>query len=109
MYVNVCRCVFACTITCTPCDDNVISHASQHLVLPVHVLGMLYDSVAQLEDVANGLISLLQEILHLEQRLATVALHRDAQQVEYLEGEGRGSGRSLRVEIEDMIVTYARY
>ena len=61
------------------------------LILPVVELGVLDDLVAELEDVLDGLVSLLCEVFHLEQRLATVALHGNGQQVEDLERtEDRG-------------------
>lgn len=60
------------------------SSQTTHLVLPVVVLRVLYDTVAELEEVAHGLVPLLHQVLHVEQWLPAM-LEWDAQHVEDLE------------------------
>ncbi len=58
-----------------------------NLVFPVVPLCVLYDSVAELEEIAGGLVTLVHQVPHLEQGLPAV-LHGDHQQVENLGKEG---------------------
>ena len=61
---------------------------------------MLNDAVAELEDVAEGVVALVRKVAHLEQGLPCVT-HGDVEQVEDLgeagrggrEGGGEGGGR----------------
>ncbi len=46
---------------------------------------MLDDSVTELEDIAEGLISLVHEVAHLEQgHPPTRTIHRDTKETKYL-------------------------
>ena len=50
---------------------------------------MLYNSVAELEDVTHGIVTFVKEVSHLKQRLTTVAFHRNTKKMECLRrGEG---------------------
>ncbi len=57
---------------------------TDHLIIPIIFQRMLDDSVTGLEDVANGLVSLVHEVAHLEQGRANRTIHRYTQENKYL-------------------------
>ena len=62
-----------------------------HLILPVVQLTVLYHTVTELKQVANGFIALVSQVVHFEEGFPPMSLQGDAQQVEDLQVRcGRG-------------------
>ena len=60
---------------------------TNHLIFPVSFLRALDDSVTELEDAANGFVSLVHMVSHAPGTGATRTIHRYTQEIKYLEGE----------------------
>ncbi len=72
--VCVCVCVWAGVRYCYVCGEGCV-----HLIFPITFLWVLDDSVTELEDVANGLVSLVHKVADMEQgHPPTRTIHRDS-------------------------------